>query len=126
MRLLYFLVLGLLPMAFTTGASAQDQLSGDAIRAKIVGNTITLVTRNLDLATGVVQADGTIRGHIGGDNFTGRWSIQNGNELCFDLPENTFDICRRVASDGKHLNLFTTTGQPSGRAEILQGNPYSL
>lgn len=126
MRSLRLTFLALLSIALASAASAQDQLNGDAIRAKIVGNTITIVTQNLELATGLVQPDGTIRGHIGGDNFTGRWSIQNNNELCFDLPDNTFDICRRVVSAGKHINLFATTGGLRGRAEILQGNPYGL
>ena len=116
----------LLPLASWSPLSAAERLTGDAITGKIVGNTITIVTKDLRLATGLVQSEGSIRGHIGGEKFEGSWFIKNGMELCFDLPETSFDICRVVIEDGRHIKLFTTTGEPGGRAEILKGNPYNL
>lgn len=107
-------------------ALAGEPLNGEAIRAKIVGNTITIVTKDLQLATGLIERDGKMPGHIGGEKFEGKWFIKNDKELCFDLPGMTFDICRIVVEAGKNLDFFTTTGQPSGRAEILPGNPYDL
>ncbi len=126
MRLSVWVLVILIAQSFGSPVLAQDRLDGKAIRNKIVGNTITIVTQNLQLATGLVEKNGDMRGHIGGEKFDGKWFIKNDNELCFDLPENSFDICRVAVDAGKHINFFTTTGEPRGRAEILQGNPYNL
>jgi hypothetical protein len=101
-------------------------MDGAAIREKIVANTITIVRHNLDRATGLVESNGDMRGQIGGEKFDGKWYIRNDSELCFDLPENSFDICRVAVDAGESINFFTTTGEPRGRAEILQGNPYNF
>ena len=126
MRVPILIAVLFLSQSFLASALAEERLDEEAIRAKIVGNTITIVTKALKLATGFVEEDGKIRGHIGGENFEGQWFIKDGKELCFDLPEETFDICRIVVEAGPHINLFTTTGTPGGRAEILKGNPYNL
>ena len=126
MRLSVWVLVILIAQSFGSPVLAQDRLDGEAIRNKIVGNTITIVTQNLQLATGLVEKNGDMRGHIGGEKFDGKWFIKNDNELCFDLPENSFDICRVAVDAGKHINFFTTTGEPRGRAEILHGNPYNL
>ena len=107
-------------------AVAETPLDSQGIKNKIVGNTITIVTRDLRTATGFVAEGGVIRGHVGGDAFEGTWSIRDGRELCFDLPQQSFDICRVVVDDGKHVKFFTTTGEPAGRADLLAGNPYNL
>ena len=126
MRLYVWVLVILITQSFGSPVLAQDRLDGEAIRNKIVGNTITIITQNLQLATGLVEKNGDMRGHIGGEKFDGKWFIKNDNELCFDLPENSFDICRVAVDAGKHINFFTTTGEPRGRAEILHGNPYNL
>ena len=126
MRLYVWGFVILITQIFWPPVLAQDRLNGEAIREKIVGNTITIVTQNLQLATGLVENNGDMRGHIGGEKFEGKWFIKNNNELCFDLPEQEFDICRFVVDTGKHIQFFATTGEPRGRAEILQGNPYNL
>ena len=124
----YFLTLALLIASLVCSpAMAQDRLDGSAIQGKIVGNTITIVTQNLERATGLVESSGEIRGKIGDDAFEGKWFIKNDNELCFDLPENTFDICRVAVEVGDSaINLFTTTGEPRGRVEVMQGNPNNF
>jgi hypothetical protein len=119
-------VVVLLLVAGTARAAAESPLDSKGIRNKIVGNTITIVTRDLRTATGFVEEDGGIRGHVGGDPFEGTWTIRDDRELCFDLPDRTFDICRVVVDDGKHVKFFTTTGEPAGRADVLTGNPYNL
>lgn len=126
MRLYRWALAVLIAPGFWSPVQAQDRLDGDAIRDKIIGNTITIVTQNLERATGLVESDGDMRGQIGGEKFDGKWFIKNGNELCFDLPENSFDICRVAVEAGKHINFFTTTGEPRGRAEIMQGNPNNF
>ena len=117
----------LIASLFWSPAVAQDRLDGAAIRDAIVGNTITIVTQNLERATGLVASNGDMRGKVGDKEFEGKWFIRNDNELCFDLPENTFDICRVAVQAGDSaINLFTTTGEPRGRVEVMQGNPNNF
>ena len=120
-----FLMAAAAVLSCSAVAFAADPLSEQQIRDKVTGNTVTIVTQNMDLAVGYMTGDGKIRGHIGAKDFEGSWSIRNG-ELCFDLPEETFDICRRVFASDQYLNLFTTTGQPAGRIQVLEGNHYGL
>ena len=122
-------ILGLMIIATfvcSSSAFAGDKLDGAAIRDKLVGNTVQVVTENLELAIGVIQKDGDLRGSIGGKNIAGTWSIKNNSELCFDLPNNKFDFCHVVFDHGAYLILRRTTGDPSGRMEILKGNPYGF
>ena len=107
-------------------AQAQERLNSDAIKSKLTGNTATLVTNELDLTTGYLEADGSMRGHIRGQKYTGSWEVKEGDLLCFNLPGRTFDSCRRVFQYSGFLQLHSTTGTPSGRIEILSGNYYSL
>lgn len=117
----------LIASLFWSPAVAQDRLDGAAIRDQIVGNTITIVTQNLERATGLVASNGGMRGKIGDKEFEGKWFIKNDGELCFDLPENSFDTCRVAVQAGDSaINLFTTTGEPRGRVEVLQGNPNNF
>jgi len=107
-------------------AFAAVKLDGDGIRDKIVGNTIQLVNENLELAIGAVLKDGSLRGSIGGKKISGTWSIKNNSELCFDLPNRNFDLCRVVFDHGSYFMLRNTAGNPSGRMEVLNGNPYNF
>ena len=127
MRLYLWALAVLIAQGFWSPVLAQDRLDGAAIRDQIVGNTITIVTQTLERATGLVESNGDMRGKIGDNAFEGKWFIKNDNELCFDLPENTFDICRVAVQAGDSaINLFTTTGEPRGRVEVLQGNPNNF
>lgn len=126
MRFSGWVLIALIAQGVWSIVHAQDRMTGAAIRQKIVGNTITIVTHNLERATGVVESNGEIRGQIGNENFKGQWFIRNDSEICFDLPENNFDICRIAVDAGDSLNFFTTTGQPRGRAEVLRGNPNNF
>lgn len=125
-RIFAWVLIVLITQGVWSSVQAQDRMNGTAIREKIVGNTITIVTHNLERATGLVESNGEMRGKIGGEKFKGKWFIRNDSEICFDLPENKFDICRVAVDAGDSLNFFTTTGEPRGRAEILRGNPENF
>ncbi len=109
-----------------SAAMAQQQVTADEIRADIIGNTITMTTERMDKAMGLIEADGTMRGEISGERFEGRWSIRDGDILCFDLPGEKFDICRRVVRNKQTVVFFTLTGDPRGKVEVLQGNPHNF
>ncbi len=119
---------GCLSVALCLAASAawaQQNLSGAEIRSKVTGNTLTVVTEQLKTATGYFAPDGALRGYEGGERFVGTWRVAD-DLLCLDLPEDDFDICRRVAVQGDALLLFTEAGSPGGQAEIGQGNPNNF
>ena len=126
MRFSVWVLVALIGPGVWSIVQAQDRMNGAAIRQKIVGNTITIVTHNLERATGLVESNGEIRGEIGGQKFKGQWYISNDSEICFDLPETSFDICRIAVDAGDSVNFFTKTGEPRGRAEILRGNPNNF
>ena len=111
---------------YLSSVLAAEQLSGDAIRGKLVGNTVHLITDKLELAIGVIQKDGSVRGSIGGKKIAGTWTIKDGANLCFDLPDGSFDLCRAVFDHGNFLMLRMASGDPSGRMEVLKGNPYKF
>ena len=126
MRLTASVVAFALLLGAAAPAIGGERLNSEEVKAKIVGNTITIVTPDLKTATGYVEPGSKIRGHIGADDFEGTWSIRDDGEICFDLPVRTFDICRVVFDDGEHVRFFTTTGDPAGRADVLPGNPYNF
>lgn len=116
----------LIGLMFSSAASAQERLNADQIRAAIVGNTVTMVTERMDEAAGLIEADGKMRGVISGEKFNGNWRIKEGHILCFDLPGEKFDICRRVIKNKDTVVFFTLTGTPRGKVEVLQGNPNNF
>jgi len=126
MRLFFLSTAVILLATIQAQALAQERLNSDAIKSKLTGNTVILVTNELDLTTGYLEADGSMRGHIRGEKYTGSWEVKEGDLLCFDLPGRTFDSCRRVFQYSDFLQLHATTGTPSGRIEILSGNYYDL
>jgi len=126
MRLFFLSTAVILLATIQTPVLAQERLNSDAIKSKLTGNTVTLVTNELDLTTGYLEVDGSMRGHIRGEKYTGSWEVKEGGLLCFELPGRTFDSCRRVFQYSGFLQLHATSGTPSGRIEILSGNYYDL
>ena len=126
MRLFLLSTTVILLATIQTPALAQERLNSDAIKSKLTDNTATLVTSELDLTTGYLEADGSMRGHIRGVKYTGSWEVKEGGLLCFNLPGRTFDSCKRVFQYSGFLQLHSTTGTPSGRIEVLSGNYYDL
>lgn len=72
MRVFAWVLVALIAQGVWLSVQAQDRMKGAAIREKIVGNTITIVTHNLERATGLVESNGEIRGQIGGEKFKGQ------------------------------------------------------
>jgi len=103
-------------------AQAQSPLSGDEVRDRIAGNTLMITTSNLKPASGFFESDGSVRGKVDQEEFTGSWEIK-GDKLCFDLSINEYDICRTVVERGPNLDLFSEEGEPAGRIVIKDGNP---
>ena len=75
---------------------------------------------------GLIEADGSMRGMISGERFEGTWSIDEENTICFDLPGQKFDICRRVIKNNNTVVFFALSGTPRGKVEVLQGNPNNF
>jgi hypothetical protein len=106
----------------TTPVSADVRLSNDQILAHVSGNTLKVVTADLQEARGYFNPDGTLKGRDGDRDFVGKWNVENGM-LCMDIPQFENTLCRKLFVRGDQLLLFTQTGQPAGRIEVTKGNP---
>ena len=121
MRTVKFVVFVTLFLA-GTASWADVRMSAQQIQATIVGNTLTVITQALKEAQGYFEADGSVKGRIGSEDFAGHWRISQ-DELCLDLPIYDHEVCRRIVSRGDLLLMFTSTGQPAGRINVEKGNP---
>ena len=105
-----------------SAASAQSRLSTDQITARISGNTLKIVTRNLQEARGFFSPDGSLRGREGDKEFVGNWKVRD-DTLCVDIPKFQNTLCRNLFVNGDQILLFTHTGDPAGRVDVTRGNP---
>lgn len=122
--LMWSAALGLALLA--AAAAAEYRLSHDQIVAHVSGNTLSIVTKNLEDAVGYFSPDGTVKGREAGRDFAGRWEVKD-DLLCLDLPQYEGETrCRSVFVRGNEIVLFTTTGEPSGSLGITKGNPENF
>ena len=105
-----------------TVAWAEIQLSGAQINAHVSGNTLKIVTKKLQEASGYFIPDGTVKGRDGNRDFVGKWRVHD-NMLCLEIPQFDNELCRTVVVRGDLLFLFTQTGEPAGRIDVTKGNP---
>jgi len=105
-----------------TAAWAEIRLSGTQIDAHVSGNTLRIVTKNLQEARGYFIPDGTVKGRDGGRDFVGKWRVHD-DMLCLEVPQFDNELCRTVIVRGDLLFLFTQTGEPAGRIDVTKGNP---
>jgi hypothetical protein len=106
----------------TTPVSADVRLSNEQILAHVSGNTLKIVTANLQEARGYFSPDGTLKGRDGDRDFVGKWKVEN-DMLCMDIPQFENTLCRNVFVRGDLILLFTQTGEPAGRIEVTKGDP---
>ena len=102
-------------------------LTGEEIRAGIIGNTITGADEHGSFSE-FLDRNGAIRGVSGSDRFTGVWRIK-GDQICirrYDPDANEWD-CNSVTFDNG--NIFWTD-QPDEDdpvdASLVAGNPNGL
>ena len=105
-----------------TTAWAEFRLSGPQINAHVSGNTLKIITKNLQEARGYFTPDGTVKGREGNRDFVGNWRVHD-DRLCLDIPKFENELCRTVVVRGDLLFLFTETGEPAGRIDVTKGNP---
>lgn len=103
-------------------AGADVRLSSDQIVAHVSGNTLKVVTKNLQEARGYFSPDGTLKGRDGGRDFVGKWRVKD-DMLCMDIPQFENTLCRNLFVRGDEILMFTQTGEPSGRIDVTKGNP---
>ena len=112
----------LLLALMATPVSADVRLSNDQIVAHVSGNTLRIITKNLQEARGYFSPEGTLKGRDGDRDFVGRWNVEN-DMLCMDIPQFENRLCRNLFVRGDAILLFTQTGEPAGRVEVTKGNP---
>jgi hypothetical protein len=89
-------------LAFSTTASGQS-LSGDQIRATMIGNTFSGVEDGKSYSEHL-NPNGTISGRSASGSYSGRWRI-SGNRICFLYPEGHWSKwdCTEVSLDGDRI-----------------------
>ncbi len=105
-----------------TAAWGETRLPGAQIDARVSGNTLTIITKDLQEARGYFIPDGSLKGRDGNQDFEGKWRVLD-DMLCWDIPQFEHEICRTVVERGDSLFLFTQTGEPAGRINVTKGNP---
>lgn len=124
-RSLAALAAGILLLAVSSlppQAQQAGYLSGDQIRARVVGNTIQGVHEGLGYFE-YLRPDGTIRGSRGLELvYVGRWRLQ-GSAMCF-----SYDLidwaqgCYQIRLNGNRIGFYKD-GEEEGVATLLSGNP---
>ena len=100
---------------FALPAMAQE-LSGDAIRANIVGNT---VQGSMSASGGYAEyyaPDGAIKAA----DYAGVWAIR-GNEMCFTYGGDPA-LCATVRMTGDQV-IWIFSGVEEGTGTVVKGNP---
>ncbi len=102
-------------LVLASPSAAQSQVSGDAIRAALIGNT---VTGNMLASGGYAEyyaPDGSIRAA----DYTGKWAIK-GDRMCFDYGDAA-ETCFAVALSGNRV-IWLGDGTEEGAGVIRSGN----
>ena len=97
-------------------ACAETPARADAIRAALIGNT---VTGNMLASGGYAEfyaADGSIRAA----DYAGSWAL-NGDRMCFDYGDAAA-TCFAVVLSGAHV-VWLGEGGEEGAGVISAGNP---
>ncbi len=110
-RLFVPLALGL---AFAVPAQAQTAVSGDALRAALVGSTVTGGMADGSAYAEFYAEDGTIRAR----DYTGVWTIE-GDQMC--LNYGGAPSCFGAAVDGSNVT-WLVDGTVAGTGTIAAGN----
>lgn len=104
-----------------SAAEIEGKLTGEEIKAKVVGNTFTGTSAKGFRYTEYLSPNGRIKG---GEYF-GYWSIRD-DKLCLDYdPTNDSDGCWAVALVGDTLS-WLEDGKVLSTSKLLQGNPKGL
>lgn len=107
--------LSLLCLLLACPAMAQSPAGADAIRAALIGNT---VTGNMLASGGYAEfyaPDGSIRA----EGYTGKWAIK-GDRMCFDYGDAA-ETCFAVALSGARVTWLADGGE-EGAGQIAPGN----
>ena len=95
---------------------AQSAAGAEAIRAALIGNT---VTGNMLASGGYAEfyaPDGSIRA----EGYTGKWAIK-ADRMCFDYGDAA-ETCFAVALSGRRV-IWLGDGGEEGAGQIKPGNP---
>src|SRR5262245_58519743 len=103
----------------TAGASAADKLSGEQIRAAIVGNTVQGTMEGTGDYAEYYQQDGTIYAQ----SYGGAWTIE-GDRMCFQYGSDP-KACWEVAKEGDTLQ-WIKDGKVEGTGTVAPGNPHNF
>jgi len=100
-------------------ASAAELLTGEKIRAFLVGNTV----QGSMIATGpyseFYQPDGRVRSK----DYIGNWYI-DGDQMCFQYFSDP-EYCWRVLRDGDAVQ-WIKDGRVEGTGTVVKGNPNNF
>ena len=97
-------------------AAAQENATGDAIRAAITGNTVQGTMSDASAYTEFYETGGVIKGV----DYTGTWTVE-GDTMCFAYGTDPA-TCYGVRIAGDQVTWMDGTTE-SGTGRVLAGNP---
>ena len=105
-------------------------LSGDEIKATLIGNTLSGVSKKGPRYEETYMADGSIRGlWAGKDKYSGKWYVQ-GDKLCLDyVGSDDEDGCTSASLNGDKFYWLNDDGSAYNAtrpATLVSGNPDNL
>lgn len=105
-------------------------LSEEELRAEIVGSTLNGVYANGISWIEWYNPNGEIRGFLGRENYTGKWSIV-GPVMCYDytIRGMPIGVCLTLSLDGDQINFHTNEGTlwpDLLPGTLTEGNPQGL
>lgn len=105
-------------------AVLNGRLTGDQIKALIVGNSQSGQYENNVAWAEFFPPDGTITGKVGTDGYSPRYEIV-GNTICYDYDGSDHDLCAGVGIKAGKLHQFDKDGKLHWDLEdtaIIKGN----
>ena len=103
-------------LLLATPAVAADLATGDAIRAALVGNTVT----GSMAASGAYAEFYAPDGSLHAADYTGAWAVK-GNKMCFTYGQDP-EVCWSVVISGAQVVWMSEAGE-EGHGRIKPGNP---
>ena len=117
------LLFAVLMFGTAPGRAEDAKLEGAAAWQKLVGNTAVVTTKGGSY-TEFYEPSGDLR-RVDADGATkGQW-VQDGEQVCFDYPDDDDHVCLRVTVQGSS-GSFTDPDGTADTFQILPGNAKTL
>ncbi len=126
--------LALLALTYPMAGTAAQRLSADELKELITGNTVEgKSTKGVRFKT-FFSPDGALRSERDGENYQGKWWVDEDGRRCRQWDGNSSVNCRVILKGDKghykvmmeFRNIMRGMKQTGTWEKILEGNPHNL